>query len=138
MILSEKFLWIKEVCFNNDGLVPVIVQDYENNKILMMAWMNQESLIKTITTGKAVYWSRSRKNLWEKGEKSGNFQIVKGLYLDCDGDTLLLIVIQYGKIACHTGHSSCFFRKLNKKLNSETKSWIYVEPVLKKPEKIYK
>ncbi len=97
--------------FDDRGLIPVIVQDVTNNEVLMMAYMNKESLKKTFTTGKNHFWSRSRKCLWFKGETSGHVQTVKEMYYDCDGDTLLVKVEQKGA-ACHTGNRSCFYRKL--------------------------
>jgi phosphoribosyl-AMP cyclohydrolase len=93
------------------GLVPVIAQDAETKEVLMMAYMNRESWEKTLQTRKATYWSRSRNCLWLKGEISGNFQLVKDIFIDCDGDTILLHVQQLGKAACHTGYRSCFYRK---------------------------
>ena len=98
---------IKSLKFNNDGLIPVIAQCHKTNEVLMMAWMNKESLVLTIKTNKVTYFSRSRKKLWEKGETSGNYQILKQLISDCDKDTLLAIVDQKG-VACHTGTRSCF------------------------------
>lgn len=94
------------------GLIPVIVQDYETSEVLMLAYMNKESWEKTLETGKATFWSRSRKELWIKGETSGNVQLVRDIFIDCDDDTVLLKVEQLGKAACHTGHRSCFYRKL--------------------------
>ena len=94
-----------------DGLVPAIVQDAETKDVLMLAYMNRESWEKTLQSGKATFWSRSRKQLWLKGESSGHVQIVKEVYIDCDDDTILLLVDQLGGAACHTGHRSCFFRK---------------------------
>ncbi len=94
------------------GLVPAIAQDYKTGEVLMLAYMNKESFLKTIETGKVHYWSRSRKKLWLKGEESGHFQIVKELYIDCDEDTVLIKVEQIGETACHTGHRSCFYRRL--------------------------
>ncbi len=102
---------IDELKFDSKGLIPAIVQDEKTKEVLMMAYMNKESLEKTLKEGKACYWSRSRKKLWTKGETSGNFQHVKAIYYDCDMDTLLLMVDQTGA-ACHTGNRSCFFRKL--------------------------
>lgn len=99
--------------FNQDGLIPVIAQDYENNDVLMLAYMNQESFEQTLKTGKATYWSRSRKELWCKGDTSGHYQYVKEIYYDCDEDTLLLKVEQMGA-ACHTGNRTCFYRKIEK------------------------
>jgi phosphoribosyl-AMP cyclohydrolase len=95
--------------FNADGLIPAIVQEASTGRVLMMAWMNKESLQKTIELGKTVFWSRSRQKYWLKGETSGHFQIVKDIAFDCDGDTLLIQVEQTGA-ACHEGYKSCFFR----------------------------
>jgi len=103
---------INELKFSNDGLIPAVVQDYKDGTVLMMAYMNKESIEKTLETGKATYYSRSRKSLWLKGETSGHFQNIKEIYYDCDEDTLLLKVEQVGDIACHTGARSCFYRKL--------------------------
>ncbi|MBP7175931.1 MAG: phosphoribosyl-AMP cyclohydrolase [Thermoclostridium sp.] len=100
--------------FNEQGLIPVIVQDAENREVLMMAWMNQQALDQTIATGRATYWSRSRSKLWVKGETSGHFQFVKEIRVDCDADTLLISVEQLGA-ACHTGSRTCFYRELSKK-----------------------
>lgn len=94
--------------FNDAGLIPAIAQQYDNNKVLMMAWMNQKALSATLTTGQVTYWSRSRQKLWRKGESSGQTQALKSMRIDCDGDTLLLLVDQTGP-ACHTGRESCFF-----------------------------
>ena len=94
------------------GLVPAVVQDYETKEVLMLAYMNRESWLKTLETGKAHYWSRSRDCLWLKGETSGNFQIVREVRIDCDEDTVLLKVDQLGGAACHTGHRSCFYRRM--------------------------
>jgi phosphoribosyl-AMP cyclohydrolase len=96
--------------FNEQGLIPVIVQDAENREVLMMAWMNQQALDQTIATGRATYWSRSRGKLWVKGETSGHYQAVKEIRVDCDADTLLLSVVQQGA-ACHTGSRTCFYRE---------------------------
>jgi phosphoribosyl-AMP cyclohydrolase len=104
--------WLDQVIFNGDGLLPVIAQDATNGTVLMMAWMNRESLEITVKTNQAVYWSRSRSKLWRKGEESGHIQNVKEILLDCDGDTLLLKVEQIGGIACHTMRPHCFFNKL--------------------------
>lgn len=102
---------LKMVKFNADGLVPAVVQDIRTDEVLMLAYMNEESLVKTLETGKAHYFSRSRQKLWLKGETSGHFQKVRSISLDCDGDTLLLKVEQTGA-ACHTGHRSCFFTRM--------------------------
>jgi phosphoribosyl-AMP cyclohydrolase len=96
-----------------NGLVPAIVQDAGTKDVLMMAYMNRQSWEATVQSGKATYWSRSRQALWIKGESSGHFQIIKNIFIDCDNDTLLLQVEQLGGAACHTGHRSCFYRKLN-------------------------
>jgi phosphoribosyl-AMP cyclohydrolase len=94
------------------GLVPVIAQDAETKEVLMMAYMNREAWEATLRTGKATYWSRSRRTLWLKGETSGNVQLVKDIFIDCDNDTILLHVQQLGEAACHTGYRSCFYRKI--------------------------
>lgn len=123
--------WLDEIHFGSDGLIPAIAQDAVTGKILMMAWMNRESLKQTAEKGEAVYWSRSRQKLWHKGEESGHTQEVQGIYFDCDEDVILLQVVQNGGIACHTGRQSCFYRKL------EGDQWVEVEPVLKDPKEIY-
>jgi phosphoribosyl-AMP cyclohydrolase len=115
-----------------DGLVPVIVQDDETGEVLMLAYMSREAWLKTLETGKATYWSRSRNELWVKGETSGHVQLVKGILVDCDSDTLLLKVHQIGGAACHTGYKSCFYRRV---INEKTE--IIGEPVFK-PEDVYK
>ncbi len=103
---------IEKLKFDSRGLIPAIVQDADTKQVLMMAYMNKESLEKTLEEGKACYWSRSRKELWLKGETSGHYQIIKEIYYDCDADTLLLIIDQVGGIACHTGEVSCFHHRL--------------------------
>ena len=103
---------INKLKFDSRGLIPAIVQDAGTKQVLMMAYMNKESLQKTLEEGKACYWSRSRQKLWLKGETSGHFQIIKEIYYDCDADTLLLAVDQVGGIACHTGEVSCFHHRL--------------------------
>ncbi len=95
------------------GLLPAIVQDFETNEVLMLAYVNSEAWQKTLETGKATYWSRSRNSLWIKGETSGNVQIVKEILIDCDSDTLLFKVEQKGGAACHTGYQSCFYRRIS-------------------------
>jgi phosphoribosyl-AMP cyclohydrolase len=102
---------IDELKFDSKGLIPAIAQDHESKEVLMIAYMNRESLEKTLKGGKACYWSRSRNKLWVKGETSGHFQFIKEIYYDCDMDALLLMIDQVGP-ACHTGNRSCFFRKL--------------------------
>lgn len=118
--------------WNDDGLVPAIAQDAASGRVLMMAWMNRESLQATVDEGRAVYYSRSRCTLWRKGEESGNVQKLKALALDCDGDTLLLSVEQIGGIACHTGRESCFYRQM------QAGKWQTVEPVITDPNELYK
>ncbi len=108
---KDPMLKWKDLTPNNDGLIPCIVQDHENNEILMLAYMNEESFDMTLKTGKMTYWSRSRKELWIKGETSGHFQYVKSLCTDCDKDTLLAKIKQVGA-ACHTGKRSCFFNEI--------------------------
>lgn len=103
---------LADVQFNADGLVPVIAQDARNGDVLMMAWMNSESLKMTLAEGRMVYWSRSRQELWRKGDTSGDHQLVREAFFDCDGDTLLFKVEQVGGGACHTGERTCFFRSL--------------------------
>ncbi|UNC92900.1 phosphoribosyl-AMP cyclohydrolase [Candidatus Contubernalis alkaliaceticus] len=103
---------IEKLKFDSRGLIPAIVQDVNTKQVLMMAYMNLESIEKTLEIGKACYWSRSRQELWLKGETSGHFQIIKEIYYDCDADTILLVVEQVGGIACHTGEVSCFFNRL--------------------------
>jgi len=95
-----------------DGLLPAIAQDADTNEVLMLAYMNPESFAKTVETGEAVYFSRSRNKLWHKGEESGNVQHVQGIFVDCDADTILLKVKQVGGAACHVGYKSCFYRQL--------------------------
>lgn len=119
------------VKWNADGLVTAIAQDAASGEVLMLAWMNRESLARTIETGEAVYWSRSRGRLWHKGEHSGHVQKVLEIRLDCDGDALLLRVEQAGGIACHTGRRSCFHRR------PEGGAWVATEPVLRDPGDIY-
>jgi phosphoribosyl-AMP cyclohydrolase len=102
---------VDAVTWNEQGLVPVIAQEASSGDVLMMAWMNRDALVETIRLGEAVYWTRSRQKLWHKGEESGHTQKVKEIRLDCDGDTILLLVEQKDGIACHTGEHSCFFKR---------------------------
>ena len=102
---------LADVAFNHDGLVPAIAQDVATKDVLMMAWMNAESLARTFAEGRMVYWSRSRQELWRKGDTSGDRQFVRQAFYDCDGDTLLFLVEQEGAGACHTGARTCFFRE---------------------------
>jgi phosphoribosyl-AMP cyclohydrolase len=123
--------WLDKVKWNEQGLVPAIAQEAGTGTVLMMAWMNRESLAATATEGRAVYWSRSRGKLWRKGEESGHVQVIKDIRLDCDNDTVLLMVEQIGGIACHTGRHHCFFQRL------EEGDWVAVDPVVKSAEEIY-
>ena len=122
---------IDKIQFNDNGLIPVITQDFLSNEILMMAWMNKEALSLSVETKKAVYFSRSRKKLWFKGEESGNSQDIVEIYTDCDQDVILLKVNQKGGIACHTGRANCFFSKL------EDNKWQSTSEVIKDPKDIY-
>jgi len=124
--------FLDEVPWNEHGLIAAVTQDAATGRVLTVAWMNREALKETAERGEAVYWSRSRKRLWRKGEESGHVQKVIELRLDCDADALLLKVEQVGGIACHTGRESCFFRKL------ENGRWVTTDPVLKDPSQIYK
>lgn len=123
--------WLDAIRWDAEGLLPVIVQEGKTGRVLMMAWTDREALALTVETGLAHYWSRSRKQLWKKGEQSGHFQYVKSLRLDCDSDVLLMQIEQQNGIACHTGRESCFYRQL------ENNIWETVDPVLKDPAKIY-
>lgn len=127
--------WLNKVKWDEHGLVPVIAQEASSGDVLMFAWMNREALSKTVELGQAVYWSRSRKKLWHKGEESGHFQKVLELRLDCDEDVILLKIEQIEGIACHTGRHSCFFQKLTGTLDDA--EWEIVDDVLKKPETMY-
>jgi len=123
--------WLEIIRWTDDGLVPAIAQDAATGDILMMAWMNRESLRLTAEEGQAVYWSRSRGKLWRKGETSGHQQVIKDIRLDCDEDVIVLKVEQKGGIACHTGRRSCFYRSL------QDGQWVSVDPVIKDPDAIY-
>jgi phosphoribosyl-AMP cyclohydrolase len=124
--------FLDEVPWDEQGLIAAVTQDVKTQRVLTVAWMNREALEQTVARGEAVYWSRSRKRLWRKGEESGHVQRLVELRLDCDADALLLKVEQVGGIACHTGRESCFFRKL------EDGRWVTIDPVLKDPSLIYK
>ena len=123
--------WLNLIKWTEDGLVAVIAQEDETNQVLMMAWMNRQSLTLTVETGHAVYRSRSRQKLWHKGEESGNQQVIQDIRLDCDNDVILIKVKQKGGIACHTGRHHCFYKKL------ENQQWNEVEPILKDPKLMY-
>ena len=123
--------WLDAVKWNAEGLAPVIAQEAATGKVLTLAWMNREALAATAKEGRAVYWSRSRKKLWRKGEESGHVQVVQEIRLDCDNDALLLLVEQQGGIACHTGRERCFYQRLR------DDRWVSVEPVIKSEDEIY-
>lgn len=123
--------WRDEIKWDRDGLVPAIAQDAISGEVLMLAWMNRESLALTVAEGYAVYWSRSRQRLWRKGEESGHTQRVIELRLDCDKDVILIKIEQIGGISCHTGRRSCFFHCL------KDGTWVESEFVLKDPDLIY-
>ena len=124
--------FLDEVPWNGEGLIAAVAQDAKSNRVLTVAWMNREALKQTVEKRQAVYWSRSRRRLWRKGEQSGHVQQVLEVRLDCDADAVLLKVEQVGGIACHTGRESCFFRKL------EEGKWVALDPVLKDPAVIYR
>jgi phosphoribosyl-AMP cyclohydrolase len=128
--------WLDKVQWDANGLVPVIAQEAATGDVLMFAWMNRDALAKTIETGRAVYFSRSRQRLWFKGEESGHVQRVHEVRLDCDEDVVLLKVEQVSGIACHTGRHSCFFQKFEG--TADDGDWVAVDPVLKDPEQIYR
>lgn len=117
--------------FGENGLIPVIAQAADTGEVLMLAWMNRESLQLTLNEGRAVYWSRSRQALWRKGEQSGHVQQLRELRIDCDGDTVLMQVEQLGGIACHTGRRRCFYRK------RADGDWQVTDEVLQSPDTIY-
>jgi len=125
--------WIDAVAWNADGLVPAVAQDAASGEVLMVAWMNREALERTVATGEAHYWSRSRRALWRKGETSGHVQRVRDVRLDCDGDTVLIAVESVGGIACHTGRRRCFFNRLEGE--GAERRWVETDPVLAAPER---
>jgi phosphoribosyl-AMP cyclohydrolase len=129
--LDTRLSWLDALKWDENGMIPAISQDATSGRVVMFAWMNRESLEESIKTGNAVYWSRSRKRLWRKGEESGHFQKICSVRADCDGDVLLLSVEQIGGIACHTGRESCFFLELH------GDRWVATDPVLKDPKEIY-
>jgi phosphoribosyl-AMP cyclohydrolase len=124
--------WLDAIRWDANGLVPAIAQEAGTGTILMLAWMNRESLGLSRETGHAVYWSRSRGRLWHKGEESGHQQIIRSIRIDCDADVVLLEVEQRGGIACHTGRHNCFFRELD-----DMGQWVEIARVLKDPDAIY-
>ena len=124
--------WLDEIQWDDQGLVPVVAQEAQSGRILMVAWADRAALSETAVSGEAVYWSRSRARRWKKGEESGHVQRVLEIRLDCDNDVVVLAIEQIGGIACHTGRASCFYRKL------EAGKWVAVDPVLKDPKEIYR
>ena len=124
--------WLDEIAWDDRGLVPAIAQDHESGEVLMVAWMNREALRLTVEQGRAVYWSRSRRKLWFKGEESGHRQQLHEIRIDCDADVVLLQVEQVGGIACHTGRRRCFFRILKQG------KWQTDEEIIKNPDEIYR
>ncbi len=124
--------WMSRLRWNDAGLVAAIAQDAASGRVLMLAWMNREALERTVATRQAVYFSRSRARLWVKGEESGNFQNVREIRIDCDGDAVLLLVEQAGGVACHTGRESCFYSRL------DGEQWQVVDPVRVDPGRLYK
>lgn len=123
--------WLDVIRWDASGLCPVIAQDWQNGSILMQAFVNREALELAVRENRAIYWSRSRKNIWRKGEESGHVQVLHAIYLDCDGDSLIYKVEQLGGIACHTGRASCYFQKL---IDGK---WQTSGEVLKEPREIY-
>jgi len=123
--------WLDELKWANNGLIPAVAQDKESGNVLMLAWMNREALQATVNEKRAVYWSRSRQQLWRKGEESGNVQKLHELRVDCDKDAILLIVDQIGGIACHTGRATCFYH------NANDSTLEILEPIIKNPEDLY-
>jgi len=129
--LSKLEETIADLKYTADGLIPAVCVDAETKQVLMVAYMNSESFRKTLEIGEVVYWSRSRKRLWHKGESSGNTQRVKSIQIDCDGDAVVLRVEQRGGAACHTGKRSCFYRKL------EAGQWVDVGEQVFDPKEVY-
>ena len=132
---TASLAWLEKVQWDEQGLVPVIAQEAASGDVLMFAWMNRDALARTVSLGEAVYWSRSRKKLWHKGEESGHIQKVLEIRLDCDEDVVLLKIEQAGGIACHTGRHSCFYQKFDG--DAGRGQWQVTEPVLQDPETIY-
>jgi len=129
--LDPSLPWLEALKWDADGMIPAIAQDAGSGRVVMFAFMNRDSLVESIRSGNAVYWSRSRRRLWRKGEESGHYQKIRSIRTDCDGDVLLLAIEQVGGIACHTGRESCFFNAL------EGERWVPADPVLKDPKEIY-
>jgi phosphoribosyl-AMP cyclohydrolase len=124
--------WVETLKYDANGLIPALIQDYKDNEILMVAWMNKASLLDTLKTGKTHFWSRSRQKYWMKGEESGNTQNVKQTFYDCDNDVLLFKVEQVGEAACHTGHRSCFYMEVTPEGLKDSGKMVF------DPAKVYK
>lgn len=124
--------WLDAIRFDQNGLIPVIAQDWQSGMVLMQAFANREALELAVRENRAIYWSRSKQKLWRKGEESGHVQVLHAVLLDCDGDSLIYVVEQLGGIACHTGRASCYYRRL-----LPDGSWQVVGDVLKEPDAIY-
>ncbi len=135
MTITPESDWLDQVHWDDRGLVCAIAQDAQTGRVLMVAWMNREALMKTVQMQQAVYFSRSRNRLWHKGEESGHTQHVEEIRLDCDGDVILLKVVQQGGIACHTGRESCMYQRLEQ--DHAGHKWVSVDPVLKDPALVY-
>ena len=129
--LDASLFWLDALKWDENGMIPAIAQDASTGRVVMFAWMNRESLQESVATGRVVYWSRSRKRLWRKGEESGHVQKIRSIRADCDGDVLLLSIDQVGGIACLSGRESCFFLEL------VGDHWVAADPVLKDPKDIY-
>jgi phosphoribosyl-AMP cyclohydrolase len=129
--LDNNLPFLDALKWDANGMIPAIAQDEQTGRVVMFAYMNRESLQKTLACGQAVYWSRSRQRFWHKGEESGHFQNIRSIRTDCDGDVLLLGIEQIGGMACHTGRESCFFNTL------AGERWIASDPVIKNPKIIY-
>lgn len=131
MTTVQQTNWLERIAWDDQGLAPAITQSQDTGRVLTLAWMNRESLAATVESGYATYWSRSRAQLWRKGETSGNLQRILEIALDCDNDAILLQVEQIGGAACHTGRASCFFQVL------VDGQWVTRDPVLKDPRQMY-
>lgn len=129
--MTDKQALTQDIQWNEQGLVPAIAQDWKSGEVLMLAWMNRQALELTVAEGRAIYWSRSRRALWRKGEQSGHVQELKELRIDCDSDTVLMKVEQVGGIACHTGRRSCLFRRWDRD------GWQVTEDPIRSSEEIY-
>ena len=127
-------MWIDDLKYNEDGLIPAIAQQHDSKEMLMMAWMNKASIEESLETGRVCYWSRSRQAFWRKGESSGQIQLLKEFRVDCDSDTLLLMVDQTGP-ACHTGRRTCFYQLVDN--NSDDKKLIIDSEPLIDPKELY-